>query len=112
MNKICIYTLSFLLPIISCELKPNCEYNKKLNLSSECIAVVLTKPTYSHFFLEKGYNPYTQEICECKENDRWMRNFYKEIDVGDTIIKKKGDLFFQIRKSDTIIIHKWKCSDK
>ena len=49
-------------------------------------------------------------MCKCEEGDRWMRIFYKEIDIGDTIIKRRGDLFFQIRKSDTVITHKFKCS--
>lgn len=93
----------------SCELKPDCDSNKRYNKSIECIAVAITKPTHSAVFLEKGYNPYTQEICHCKESDRWMRIYYKEINVGDTIIKKRGDLFFQIRKSDTIITHTFKC---
>ncbi|OCK50791.1 hypothetical protein BA768_18930 [Chryseobacterium sp. CBo1] len=112
MKKKWIFILYFLLTTNSCELKPDCDSNKKFNLSNECIAVALVKPTHSDVFLEKGYNPYTQEICKCKEYDRWMRIFYKEIDVGDTIIKKRGELFFQIRKSDTIITHKWKCSNK
>lgn len=110
MIKKLILFVCFVFLVNSCELKPDCESNTKFNLSTECIAVALEKPTHSAVFLKKGYNPYTQEICKCEENDRWMRIFYKEMDIGDTIIKKRGELFFQIHKADTVITHKFKCS--
>ena len=110
MIKKFIVFVCFTILVNSCELKTDCDANRKLNMSTECVAVVLVKPTYSRVFLEKGYNPYTNELCQCEENDRWMRNSFKEIDVGDTVLKKSGQLFYQIRKSDTVITYKFQCN--
>ncbi|MEN4761413.1 hypothetical protein ABEG63_13830 [Chryseobacterium sp. C39-AII1] len=112
MIKMYFYLFALMLLIIGCELGPNCDYNKKLNKSIECLAVVVSKPVHSNVFLKNGYNPYTKKECNCEENDRWMRIYYDEMDIGDTIVKKKGDLFFQIHKTDTVITHFWKCDQK
>ena len=111
MKKYIIHLL-LLSVIISCDLKPDCSFLKTLNRQVACVAVVVSKPTHSDTFLKKGYHPDTGKPCTCKENDRWLRSYHEEMDVGDTIIKRAGDLFFEIHKSDTVIVHTWTCNGK
>ncbi|WP_262488047.1 hypothetical protein [Chryseobacterium joostei] len=37
---------------------------------------------------------------------------FDEVEEGDTIIKKRGDLMLAIHKKDTIIRHDWYCRGK
>ena len=41
-----------------------------------------------------------------------MSQYKNEIEIGDTIIKRKGELTFNIHKKDTIISHEWECEGK
>ncbi len=59
-----------------------------------------------------GRNPFTNEKCNCNEENRWWAIFRSQIDIGDTIIKRKGELTFNIHKRDTIISHEWECDGK
>ncbi len=76
----------------------------------ECILVVEIPPSSytSHMFKAKGYSPLTKRPCECNHYNRWWSSYKDEIGVGDTIIKKKGELVFSIHKKDSIISHKYK----
>ncbi|KFF73178.1 hypothetical protein HX13_21960 [Chryseobacterium sp. P1-3] len=99
--------ISFLL-LFSCG-KVNCnEYTKMLS-KEECIIVVETPPTSSVYFEVKGYDPFTQKPKVCKTTNRWWNLYWNEIKAGDTIVKNKGELSFNIHKQDTIITHSWKC---
>lgn len=76
----------------------------------ECILVVEIPPSSytSDMFKAKGYSPLTKRPCECNHYNRWWSSYKDEIGVGDTIIKKKGELVFSIHKKDSIISHKYK----
>ncbi|WP_312993140.1 hypothetical protein [Chryseobacterium flavum] len=103
--------LSLFLFILSCG-KVNCvEYTKMLS-KEECIIVVEIPPTSSVWFEVKGYDPATQIPKICKTNNRWWNLYWNEIEVGDTIVKKKGELTFNIHKKDSIITHFWKCYEE
>ena len=108
-NKICLLATLFL---NNCVKKINCLELEKLNRQQECISIVIETPIYADKFLSNGINPYSNKKCNCVEKDRWWRNYIDEISVGDTIIKKKGELIFSIHKKDTIISHYWKCEGK
>ncbi|WP_051349453.1 hypothetical protein [Chryseobacterium gregarium] len=75
----------------------------------ECIIVVESPPKLytSVNFKAKGYNPFTKKSCECNHYNRWWSSYKNDIYIGDTIVKKKGDLIFSIHKKDTIINHKY-----
>ena len=92
--------------IISCEKNSDKKYSQIL-ANEECNLVVETKPTNSVWFKVEGYNPKTKEEMTCKTNNRWWNMFADEIEIGDTIVKKKGELIFSIHKKDTLINHKW-----
>ena len=86
------------------------EGNAKRLSEEECILVVENPPlSYtSDMFKAKGYNPLTKKPCECNHYNRWWSSYKNEIEVGDTIVKKKGELVFSIHKKDSIISHKYK----
>lgn len=90
--------------------RPNKQSFAKELSKEECILVVQVPPIAytSVTFRAKGYNPITNKPCECNHHNRWWSSYKKEIDVGDTIVKKKGELIFSIHKKDSIIIHKYK----
>jgi len=46
-----------------------------------------------------------------KEN-RWFCKYYKNIEKGDTIIKRKGELLFNIHKKNAVLTFNWECEGK
>ena len=95
--------------IISCT---NCKRDTETALEEECNLVVEIPPSdYPYLFKTKGYVPVTNESVVCHNDSRWWSLYTKEIKVGDTIVKKKGELIFYIHKKDTIIAHEWVCYD-
>lgn len=84
--------------------------NAKRLAEEQCILVVETPSSSytSEMFKTKGYNPITKKPCECNHYNRWWSSYKNEIEVGDTIVKKKGELVFSIHKKDSIISHKYR----
>lgn len=83
--------------------------NAKRLAEEECIIVVEIPPSLytSEMFKTKGYNPFTKKPCECNHYNRWWTSYKGEIELGDTIVKKKGELIFSIHKKDSIISHNY-----
>ncbi|MBS7332111.1 MAG: hypothetical protein KIG88_00760 [Weeksellaceae bacterium] len=108
-----LIVIPFLLLIYSCNQKPNCEAFLRIDRDSECLMIVESRDwgTSGNLAMD-GRNPFTNEKCDCNEENRWWANYRKEINIGDTIIKRKGELTFNIHKSDTIISHEWECDGK
>ncbi|WP_231128712.1 hypothetical protein [Chryseobacterium vaccae] len=75
----------------------------------ECNVVVDIAPTNSVWFKIKGYDPVTHDLKVSETSNRWWNLYADEIEIGDTVVKKRGELTFNIHKKDTVIIHKWKC---
>lgn len=98
--------------LMGCHSKSDCDELESLNREQECIAIVTELPIYANVFLSNGINPITNKKCDCIETDRWWRNYIDEIEIGDTIIKKKGELSFNIHKKDRVITHYWECKGK
>lgn len=106
MQKILFLTL-ILFCLFSCV---NCKLYTKDIKEEECIILVETLPTPNTVnFKVSGYDPITQKTKTCKSANRWWNQYNDEIEIGDTIIKRKGELTFNIHKKDTIISHKWHC---
>ena len=108
-----LIVIPFLLLILSCNQKPNCELFLNLRKNSECLMIVESRDwgTSGNLAMD-GRNPYTNENCDCNEQNRWWAIYRNEINIGDTIIKRKGELTFNIHKKDTIISHEWECDGK
>ncbi|MDR6528988.1 hypothetical protein J2787_004429 [Chryseobacterium rhizosphaerae] len=84
--------------------------NAKRLAEEECILVVETPPSsyISEIFKAKGYDPITKKPCECNHYNRWWSSYKNQIKIGDTIVKKKGELVFSIHKKDSTINYKYR----
>ena len=45
-------------------------------------------------------------------DNRWFRKYIENINKGDTIIKRKGELTFNIHKKDTVLSFNFECEGK
>lgn len=99
-----LFTLFYIYSCVNCK-----EYTIG-NAEEECFIVVETLPTLNTvLFKINGYDPTTQKRKTCESDRRWWNQYNNEIELGDTIIKKKGELTFNIHKKDTVISHEWQC---
>ncbi|MNJ99452.1 hypothetical protein D3C87_172280 [compost metagenome] len=107
-----IFIAVLLLSLISCA---DCDSLAKAYSEDECLLIVERIPLQSeNFFNYKGRHPITKTKCSCKSETsyRWWDIYEDKINIGDTIIKKKGELIFSIHKKDTILNFAWECDGK
>lgn len=92
----------------------NCEDLKMMYKNQECVSIVRELPQKDkiYFTMKNGYNPFSKKECICKDEGRLWARYIKDIEIGDTIIKRKGELTFYIHKKDTLITHYWECGGK
>lgn len=88
--------------------KPDCESDTQSIKDEEC-EIKIEKIEHTSNFKIIGTNPKTFEPCECISGTRWWMVYKNEMKEGDYFIKKKGNLFLQIIKADTIIKYDYKC---
>ena len=82
---------------------------------TECLLIVskINNEEFSSYtFNVKGISLTTGKDTLYKEDNRWFGSFYKYINTGDTIIKREGELIFNIHKKDTIMSFNWECEGK
>lgn len=94
--------------LLSCG-KADCEEYTKMLSEEDCNIVVEKSPVNSVWFKLSGYDPISRKAKVCKTNNRWWNLYADEIDIGDTVVKKRGELTFNIHKKDTVTSHMWKC---
>lgn len=98
-----------LLSLSSCA-EGNCEIDKKHALAVECLQILEEKPSTSAYNMNsEGTHLVTGRKCNCKDETRWLANYAELVEIGDTIIKRKGELTFSFHKQDTIIEVNWIC---
>jgi|SRR5690606_801315 len=109
-----IAAICFLFIILSCNkfpLKGSCENDMKLIKELECLQIFEKLPVLESYKMEsEGTHLITGEKCICE--DRWYNRYKDQLEKGDTIIKRKGELSFSIHKKDTVIVVKWECEGK
>ncbi|MDK7676148.1 hypothetical protein QP547_10085 [Weeksella virosa] len=112
-----IYKNSFLYLLIlflinSC-FEIDCKKLKDVAKDRECLMIFEDLLPYDETTLNaKGTNILDGKSCICKDRGRWWVQYRDELDPGDTIIKRKGELTFNIHKKDTVITHHWQCEGK
>jgi hypothetical protein len=97
--------------MMSC-LNPNCETNSKAAREKECLLILEKEPSKSNYLRLEGRSTYSKEKRVFLDNDRYWALFKDYMSVGDTIIKKKGELILNIHKKDTILSFPWECEGK
>lgn len=108
-NILKVVLVFFSILLVSCV---DCEDWEKAHRMQECQLVVEQVPTkYENYFNFKGRSPLTNKKCNCRNETsyRWWGQYADSIKVGDTIIKKKGELTFSIHKKDTLLSFDWEC---
>lgn len=106
------YIVIFSFFLTGCNLKTDCkslESHYRENEYCELIVEIPPKPN-SVYFKVKGKR-LDSKLENCDVESRWWATFSDKIEKGDTIIKKKGELIFTIRKKDTVLTFNWECDD-
>ena len=101
--------------VTACKPFGDCELVGKEMKNDECLLVVEKIPGIrDNRFDYKGINPITKKKCDCDSqiSDMWWAKYKEHIEIGDTIIKKKGELIFSIHKKDTVLNFDWECDGK
>lgn len=77
------------------------------------LEVVLTeRPTIFGDMNFVGTTLSSNEIKTTRIGDRWYRDYIDYMEVGDTVIKRKGELVLYIHKRDTVMTFSWDCQGK
>ena len=92
----------------------NCDLLANACKADECLLIVKKLTDKYSRFDYKGINPVTKKECDCNSStsDRWWADYKEYIEIGDTLIKKKGELIFSIHKKDTILSFNFECGEK
>ncbi|MES2486058.1 MAG: hypothetical protein V4581_08970 [Bacteroidota bacterium] len=106
-----IFILSLLI-FSSCQ--TNCVAVAEIYRDYKCKLVVekLNDSNSAYNFDVSGISLETNADTIYKQENRWFCSYYKYIQKGDTIIKRKGELIFNIHKKDTVFRFDWKCEGK
>jgi hypothetical protein len=99
--------------MVSC-LKIDCDKAAQAARDRKCLLIIEKELSTSTPYLKaKGINLETGEPCECEDKGRWWVQYRDYMSVGDTIIKKKGELILNIHKKDTVLSFPWgECEGK
>ena len=80
----------------------------------DSLNMLVTKPSKSIFkFRLEGIYPKTGRNAIFSEtNYTWAQDFNKYIQIGDTVVKRQGELQFAIHKKDTVLVFPFECDGK
>lgn len=107
----CIFFSLFIL--FSCE-KVDCDKLAKIYQETSCRIIIkeIPSPNSGHNFYIKGKTVITNLDTIYDEENRWFCQYYKYLNIGDTIIKNKGNTIFFVRKKDTVLSFPFDCNNK
>lgn len=107
------FILLFSILFVSCE-KIDCQKLSQIKREYECLLIVknLNDNSSVYNFEIEGRSLKSKKDTLYKQENRWFCSYYKYIEKGDTIIKRKGELIFNIHKKDTILSFNWECEGK
>jgi hypothetical protein len=110
--KIIVFLL-FMIMLFSCDFRTDCKaLEEHYRNDEECSMIVEIPPKPSSVFFKAIGKTLDNKKCVCEEESRWWAIFSDKIEKGDTIIKRKGELVFEIHKKDTILVYNWECEGK
>jgi len=102
--------VALILIMQSCK-KKDCNDFKYAYYPNEYYSVVEQSTIDEVWIKVDGFVPVTNENADIMVHNNWMIP-PSEVETGDTIVKRKGELAISIHKKDTIILHHWYCSGK
>jgi hypothetical protein len=104
--------LLFIFVFFSCDFRIDCNAFEEERRNENCIMIVEIPPRPSSVYFKAIGKTLDNKECICDEESRWWATFSDKIEKGDTIIKRKGSLVFEIHKKDTILTYNWECGGK
>lgn len=107
--KIFIF-FSFVILVSSCG-EPDCNIVKQAYYPEKYYLIVGEASIDNSWIEVRGRIPITNEKSNIMIHNNWIDDF-NEVEVGDTIIKREGNLELTVHKKDTIIRHDWYCRGK
>lgn len=97
--------------ILSCDKVSSCAELAEGRRDDYCDIIVDDFSTNEYRFYLKGKNALTGEINTFRRiNYLWGSRFIDQIEKGDTVVKKKGELIFYIHKRDSVLTFPFKCA--
>lgn len=107
--KIFVFS-SFLFLVFSCS-EPDCNNVKQGFYLNEYNLIVEESNINEVWIKIRGTVPKTEKKTSIMVHNNWMVGL-DEVEEGDTIVKRRGELMLFIHKKDTIIRHDWYCKGK
>lgn len=99
--------------ILSCDKVASCAEIAENRRNDYCNIIVDDFSTNEYRFYLKGKNTLTGEVNTFRRiNYLWGYRFVDQIEKGDTVVKKKGELVFYIHKKDSVLAFPFKCDGK
>jgi len=112
-TKCLLLSIYMCLTIFSCAREATCEEAAENVRADDCSIIVKEIGSPFFQFTLKGLNPETQARVKFERiNHSWSFQFSDKISIGDTVIKKKGELKFYIHKKDTVLVFPFECKGK
>jgi len=90
----------------------DCEQLSELYRNDNLEVILMERPTINAEMNFVGTKLNYNESTTIKMEGRWYRHYKDYMEVGDTIIKRKGELILYIHKKDTVMVFKWECEGK
>lgn len=87
----------------------DCDLIEKELMANYCNIIVKDLPGAGSHFRITGINPTTGANEVYTDVSSWYIDFNHKISVGDTVIKRQGELKFYIHKKDTVLVSPFKC---
>lgn len=109
------YLIFLFVIIISCGPLGDCKEYAEACKNDECLLIVEKIPSDTDDrFDYRGTNPITKKKYDSNSytSDMWWATYKDHIKIGDTIIKRKGELTFNIHKKDIILSFNFECQGK
>ena len=110
MGKYLLVMLVFSIALYSCSI--DCKKATDAYRIYDLEVALTEKPTIYGDMKFVGRRVNSDKITTTNIMGRWFRNFESFMDVGDTIIKRQGELTMYIHKRDTVLIFKHECEGK
>lgn len=95
--------------ITSCQ-QVTCDDRAERLRGKECEIVVQNLPSSGMLFEISG-RAISRNVSRryTDQGEAWYVNFYNKISVGDTVVKRKGELKFYIYKKDSVLVFPFEC---
>ncbi|OYQ50369.1 hypothetical protein CHU92_00120 [Flavobacterium cyanobacteriorum] len=112
MKKIILPFIVLSLMLDACQLNKDCYLLADKYRNERCALILSKVPDGTAYFKAEGIDLDTRKKIKYNHYTRWWNIYSNKMELGDTIIKRKGELVFSIHKKDTVLRFNWECDGK